>query len=181
MAEAPVTERRRRREEAEQPGYIIKVDSRAAEENLFRLLAYQADSKYAIKTPEVEEIKRVPSKVSAYIHELTRHYFNTILGGQIISPYMGRDIVLDRAIPFTEVLLSMLHERIQNLSKEIESKKLRGEDFEKEIRELLEYPEIAFITVRELLNRLLTAVHINAPPHLRPPLVNVKLGYDKVE
>ena len=67
------------------------------------------------------------------------------------------------------------------LVKKIEEKKLRGEDFENEIRELLQYPDTAFITVRELINRLLTALHINLPPELRPPLVNLKVGYDVVE
>jgi len=43
---------------------------------------------------------------------------------------------------------------------------------------MLEWLELSFLTIRELLNRLLTSVHINAPPPVRPPLVNVKLGYD---
>jgi len=36
-------------------------------------------------------------------------------------------------------------------------------------------------TVRELINRLLTTVHINAPATIRPPLANIKIGYDKLD
>jgi len=174
----------RRRERVETPrGVIIKIDARAAEESLFRAMSYQISEDTTIQEipKEVDEIKGLPLKASLLIHFLTKHYFGSILGGQIISPHMGKDIVLDRIIQFTEMLLSIHHNRLTSLQKKIVEKKLRGEDFESELRELLEYLDLVFIVVRELINRQLTAVHVNAPPPLRPPLVNVKLGYDRQE
>jgi len=174
----------RRRERVETPrGVIIRIDSRAAEEQFFRAMSYQISEDTTIQEipKEAEEIKSLPQKASLLIHFLTKHYFGSILGGQIISPHMGKDIVLDRIIQFAEMLLTIHQNRLNNLQKKILEKKLRGEDFENELRELLEYLDMSFLVVRELINRQLTAVHVNAPPPLRPPLVNVKLGYDRQE
>lgn len=176
---------RRRREEpegGEPPAMVIRIDPKAVEETLFREFHYQMEVDEKEGLPEdAEAIKGVPSKIAGLIQVLTRHYFSSVLGGKIISPHFGKDILIDRAIQFTEILFSIHTQRIADLVKKIEEKRIRGEDFENEIRELLQYPETAFITVRELINRLLTALHINLPPELRPPLVNLKVGYDVVE
>lgn len=161
-------------------GVIIKVDPRNAEESLFKQMSYQVSEDTTIHEfpKEVDAIKDIPTKVSFLIHFLTKHYMGSVLGGQIISPHMGKDIYLDRSIQFAEVLVTIHNRRLSELEKKINEKKIRGEDFEYELREMLEWLELSFLTIRELLNRLLTSVHVNAPPPVRPPLVNVKLGYD---
>jgi len=180
-----LSEARRERghpQQGEPPAVVIKVDPKIVDETLFREFQIQMEVEPQEQLPEeAREIKEIPAKVASLIQVLTKHYFASALGGKIISPHFGRDILIDRAIQFTEILFSIHRQRISTLVKKIEEKKLMGEDFEKEIRELIEYPDLAFVTVRELLNRLLTALHINLPPELRPPLVNVKLGYDVVE
>ena len=177
-------EQRQRREPAQvgnQQRVIIKIDPRTVEDILFRQMAYQISEETPIQEipPEVETVKELPTRAAILIHFLTKHYMSTVLGGQIISPYMGRDIALDRIIQYAEMLLSVLYNRLQELEKEIRAKKMRGEDFEKEVHLMLDNMEIILIVVREITNRILTAMHINSPPPLRPPLVNVKLGYDK--
>ena len=164
-------------------GVIIKIDPRTCEDILFRQMAYQLGEDTSIQEipKEVDEIKEIPMRASMLMHFLTKNYLSTLLGGQIISPFMGKMIVLDRISQFGEILLSVCKRRISDLEKRIYEKKMRGEDFEKEIREILEDFELTFIVIRELINRLLTALHINSPPPIRPPLVNIKLGYDKQE
>jgi len=159
---------------------IIQVDPGVVENSLFRSMGYQADSHDSLElTKELEELKGIPDKVGVLLELLTRNYLRTLLGGQIISPLMGEDIVLDRVVQFTEMLMSVYIKNINKLVKNIEAKKISGEDFEIELVSLIEYMDSFFIVIREVMNRLITVMHINAPQPVRPPLVNVKIGYDK--
>ena len=176
--------RREAEERAQSPrGVIIKIDSRQAEETLFKQMAYQIseDTRLSELPEEIEKIKDIPMKISTLLHFLTKHYLSVPLGGQIISPLFGKEIVIDRIAQFSEMLLSVINNRLLELQHKIEEKKMKGEDFEEEIREILTSIDISFIVVRELINRQLTAVHINAPVNLRPPLANVKIGFEKIE
>jgi len=178
-----MSEERERGYARSERGLVIKVDSRITEDTLFKEMAYQIPQQMLPSevSKDLADLSSVPRKVTQFVHSILQPYMSTILGGQIISPHMGKDIVIDRIIQFAEIMLVQVQSRLGALSKKIYEKKIRGEDFEAELRDIFDTIDTSFITVRELINRLLTTVHINAPATIRPPLANIKIGYDKLD
>jgi len=177
-------ERRAAAEAGDAAGYIIKIDSARAEQILFEEMAHN----YAkiLKAPEIpddiRQLGKPPDRVALIVHLMMMHYTGTMLGGQIISPQFGLDIFIDRVIQVAEILLHRVGvEKLRELGRKIREKKVKGEDVIRELQEIQAWKTDVFIATREVINRFLTAMHINAPPPVRPPLVNIKLGYDKQE
>ena len=187
MAEEPRAEeaeeggRGRRRGRARQAPQlsIIRIDSSVAEDYLFKQIAIQLLEPY---TPEDFEtrIEAIPKTVSRLVHVITKEYFSTPLGGQILDPRYSREILVDRVAQFIEILLSVQREYIRSLKERIRERRIRGEDFEYELKRILNNFDVIFIVARELMNRLNVLMQINLPGRLRPPLANVKLGYEIV-
>lgn len=166
-------------------GAIIKVDPRFPEEFLFKQMSYQYSRETTLselpKIPEVERVRQLPDKVAIVLHHVLFHYMGSMLGGQIISPQFGMPIYLDRIAQIVEMLISVAETTLASLVERIQEGRIEPEEVAEKVEEALEWVDITFIVAREAMNRKLTAVHINAPPQLRPPLVNIKIGYSKEE
>jgi hypothetical protein len=160
-------------------GAILRVDPSVAE-NLFKGITYNLPSEVTLKEIEDQlraELSKTPSKVAALIHFGSRVYFQTLLGGQIIPP-QARQVLMDRVSQFAQILFQMELKRIRELKAKIQQKALSGEAFEQELQEIEEEIVTYFIAIREFINRMLTVLYINAPANVRPPLANVKLGFE---
>lgn len=169
-------------EQVQPQGAIIKVYPEHAERNLFRMLGIQinADVKeleQLLHEMGIEEIKDLPSKEAVMLHFQLRHTTGTTLG-QIIDPVNGKGIIVDRIIQTYERVSTIMEKKIEKLLKNMEYSKLNKIDVVKEVDEIITLYDIAMRCVRETMNKLTTLVSINAPATLRPPLANVKLGYD---
>jgi len=166
-------------------GVIIKVDPRFAEEFLFRQMGIQISRETTIselpRIPEAERVRELPDKVAVVLHNILNHYLGSMLGGQIISPQFGMPIYLDRVAQTVEMQVSVAESTLAKLIEDIEANRAKPEEVAEKVEQVLEWMDITFIVAREAMNRMLTAVHINAPPQLRPPLVNIKMGYSKEE
>ncbi len=160
---------------------IIQVEPTIVENNLFRAMSYQIDTTEKIDVEEkIRELGGVPKKVAMIMQYLTKHYFGSMLGGQIIDPLFAKNIVMDRITQFAEMLMSVYINSVDEFIDKIEAKKVSGDSFEREINDLLDLIDTSFITLREIMNRFETAVHVNAKPEIRPPLVDAKIGYQKI-
>jgi len=168
--------RRRGRDAAPQIN-IIRVDSSIAEDYLFKQIAMQMLEPYAPEDFEAR-IEMIPKAVSKLLHVITKDYFSTPLGGQIMDPRYSKEIVVDRICQFIEILIGVQREYINGLLQRMKSSRIGGEDFEMEIKKILTNFNIIYIVARELMNRLLIVMQINLPSRMRPPLANVKLGYE---
>ncbi len=179
MAEARRRPSRRAEREGEGARGIIRVEAGLAEENLFKQLALQILEAYAPEEFETR-IESMPRMVAKLVHIITKEYFSTPLGGQILDPRYSRDIVIDRVCQFMEVLLNVHRRYIEELLQNIQYKKMKGEEFRDELAKILNNFKIIYIVARELMNRLLVLSQINLPAPVRPPLANVKLGFEIV-
>lgn len=160
---------------------IIQVEPTVVENNLFRAMSYQIDTSDKIDVDEkIRELHGVPQKVATIMQYLTKHYFGSMLGGQIIDPLFAKNIVMDRITQFAEMLMSVYINSVDGFIDKIEAKKVTGDSFENELNDLLDLIDTSFITLREIMNRFETAVHVNAKPEIRPPLVDAKIGYQKI-
>ncbi len=165
---------------------IIKVDPRLAEEQLFQKMGLHSVEMQKLKEPpeDIKKIREAMARASQMIHEVLTPYMGTILGGQIIDPRNARDIILDRVTQIAEILVGEYRKRVSEFLRKVESIGVRPVNREELVNEaliLIEYPRLVQIVLREILNRFITSLYLNAPPHLRPALVNVKIGYDKAE
>ena len=160
---------------------IIQVEPTVVENNLFKAMSYQIDTSEKIDVEEkIRELRGVPEKIATIMQYLTKHYFGSMLGGQIIDPMFAKNIVLDRVTQFAEMLMSVYVNSVDEVIDKIEAKKVTGDSFENELNDLLDMIDTSFITLREIMNRFETVVHVNAKPEIRPPLVDAKIGYQKI-
>ncbi len=160
---------------------LVRLDSMIAEKSLFEKLSYQVSRELVLPKEKEKEIPAMTfaSSVAMMVHSLLRHNTSTTLG-HIVSPQWGRKIVVDRIIQACEILIEEYKSKVYETTSKILDKKLRGEDFEGEVRELIEYQRLTLIAMREVINRYVTLFHINMPSPLRPPLANVKIGYEAI-
>jgi len=170
--------------EYEARGAIIKIMSQTADQHLFRKLSLQVDEDYKVieeilrELGAEDEIRKQPLEISTLVHYLLKNYMGTALG-QIIHPLHGKQIIVDRLIQITELLAIITERRISNMLERIRKGQIPPtEDVSKEIKTIIRMHQISMIAIREALNRFITLLHINAPAPLRPPLANVKMGYD---
>ncbi len=169
------------------PVTLVKINPAVAEASLFTKLSVQLSpelvqeikqGKSELLPPE-RIIVKYPNQVALMIHTLMRHNTSSVLG-QIIPPSMGRTIIIDRISQAATVLLDEYREHVEKVTNKILEKKLRGEDFEEEIRSLVEMQKLIMIALREITNRLAVLYAINLPVRARPPLANVKMGYEAI-
>lgn len=163
-------------------GAIIKVYPDHAERNLFNKISIQAnidvkELEQLLQEMGIEEIKELPSKEAVMLHFQLRNVIGTTLG-QIIDPVNGKGIVVDRIIQAYERVSAIVEKKIEKLIKGMEYSKLNRIDVIKEVEDIVQIYNISMRVLRETMNRLITLVSVNAPATLRPPLANVKLGYD---
>jgi len=151
-------------------GTILKISPETVDEYILKQIALQALE----EIPEEidKQLEEIPRTVVKIIDTVLRPYLLSRLGGQIIDPRFGREILTDRIIQFSEIVLSVVLERLDHIYKEIENKSISHENIENEVKKIINTSKISFIVIREISNRLFTLLQINAPATVRPPLAN---------
>jgi len=184
-----MAEEKRRREgeeeaELEYQGALIKVDPIFAERNIFEKIAGSLDQQVLKAMDEVIEnlggrdIEASTIAVKALSYKLKSLFIDPVLG-QIIHPIHGKEILMDRIELMCDISLSVLQQRLQSLIDKIKTRQYSpDEDIGGKLAQLLYMYEILTLALRETMNQLLTLFHINVPPTKRPPLANVKIGFD---
>jgi len=173
-------EDRRRPGRSTPKGVIIRVDTESVERSLFQQIAKQLLEPYRPEDYE-QRLERIPLEVSKLVELIMKYYVSTPLGGQILDPVHSIDIIIDRIIQFVEILFTVQREYIHEIKSKIKNRTISREEVEDLVRRLLQNYKIIFITTRELMNRLYVLLQINAPAKIRPPLANVKIGYDVIQ
>ena len=169
-------------EEYEIKGALIKIMPSLADQNLFRKLSVQIQEDYKVVEQLLEalgsEIKHQPAEVSTLVHSLLRNYTGTALG-YIIDPLHSKSIIVDRITQICEIIMLITERRIMRLLDKVRKGQLApNDDISREINNIIRLHEISMIAIREVTNRLITLARINAPAPYRPPLANVKMGFD---
>lgn len=159
-------------------GVIIKVDTTSVEESLFKQIAQQIVEYRPTKVEEEDTIGKLAESIVRIVHIVTKNYFASPLGGQIIDPRRSKNIVVDRIIQFSEILLSVYREYVDAVERKVYEKSINPEEVEKTISDLVFKIPVIFLAIRELINRMYQLLQINAPANERPPLANIKIGYD---
>ncbi len=177
--QAQEVEQRRRGGRATAQGVIIRVDTAAAESHLFEKIAKQLLEPYEPEDAEAR-LQRIPLTVAKLLDLIMKHYVSTPLGGQILHPSESSDILIDRISQFAEILFAVQREYIREIKARIRSRTITKEEIETQVRNLQQNFDIISITLRELMNRQYVLLQINAPAPLRPPLANIKMGFDIV-
>jgi len=133
-------------------------------------------------TTSEEESVAPPKAVSAslkLVNETLKDMLSTFLG-QIIDPRWNLPQFRDRACQIIEAMLEYYRKSVKLVIERIREKRLEGMSIERELEKLDSIETIISIASREIINRLYTLMTINAPAEARPPLANVRLGYEKV-
>ncbi len=160
-------------------GAIVKVQPHTVNELILKELSTQL-------LEEIEEIEgekrleEIPRYIVKLIDDVLRPYLSSRLGGQILDPRFSEEIVMDRILQFSEIIMSVALDKIRVLMDEIESGVLKSEDIERRIRRIILTQRISFLVIREIANRIFTVLQINAPIQARPPLVNSLEGIELI-
>ena len=155
---------------------LIRIDPRLAMEGLFKGLYIQAADEYQVDE-DLAAAQSVSLRVHALVEALCKHYFGTVLG-QVIHPRFGRGLVIDRIIAANEVIVGLLRRRLVDVLARIQA--ADAEEAARLVETMLSDIEFTFIAMREVVNRFMTLLHLNLPASLRPPLANIRIGYDVV-
>jgi len=158
-------------------GAIIKVQPHVVNELILKEIAVQLLEE--IEEIEGEkELEEIPRQIIKNIDNVLRPYLSSRLGGQIIDPRFSDEIVMDRILQFSEIILSVALERVRKLMDDIENNVLRSSDVKKRVDTIMRTLQNSFLVIREVANRLFTLLQINAPIYARPPLVNSLEGIE---
>jgi len=164
-------------------GSIIKVIPDIANRSLFGSLGQQVaeditDINKILEKLGETDVKNLPLQVSILVHYLLRNYTTTPLG-YIIDPVNGTSILKDRMLQILQLLESIVERKIRELQREARiRRKDPGFDIGQKIDDIINLHHIIMLASRESMNRLRNLQSINARPDKRPPLANVKIGYD---
>lgn len=171
----------------EQEQLYIKVDSKEFFDRFYNTVVHEMDT--ILREYGDEGIKKwfeiTANEVPLYIKILIQPY--TSMTG-ILFPSIGADkVFLDRVTQIISnaenLIVDVQNEFTAILSEIKEEKELTTEERQKIVKNLVRLLKTILLTgisLKEATNRLLTFMSINTNSDVRPPLINVILGYDKL-
>jgi len=160
-------------------GAILKVNPENVDSRILDKISTQI-SRELQQLKDKGGVNRVTIIVNEIINMLLKPYLSTRLGGQIIDPRTGDEVIKDRMIQFAELCMRIQENAIDKFIQEFGSGLINERAIDEKVGELLDTIDISFIVIREIVNRLFILYQINAPVEFRPPLVNALEGYDVV-
>jgi len=158
-------------------GAILKVNPENVDNRILDKISTQI-SRELQQLKDKNSTERVTIIVNEIINMLLKPYLSTRLGGQIVDPRTGDEVIKDRMIQFAELCMRIQENAIDRFIQEFGSGLINAKTIDDKVSELLDTIDISFIVVREIVNRLFVLYQINAPAEFRPPLVNALEGYD---
>jgi len=130
-----------------------------------------------------EEVKVEPPKIVkaafALVNEMLKEQLSTFLG-QILDPRWMNEQFKDKSLRIVELLLDYYRQTARRIVERIKSKQMTGLDVEEELDKLERLELTISVAAREAIDRMFALMVSNSPADFRPPLVNVKLGFEKV-
>ena len=136
--------------------------------------------------PQEKTVRSVQARIkglTGIVQQLSRSFVNIYVSdglGRIYHPLYSVPTVESRLALLAQLLAKTVLEVTEDVARLHRSKTMSPQEYADFATEAELAIQLSFLVLPEVYNQLLTLYYINAPPEMRPPLVNAALGYEIV-